>query len=734
MNQSDIHQIAGLLSGVQGTFGANNLVCYGQTAIIKPGAVTDKGIPMTGKQIAAILGSDYSVFPLAVEYAPNAEDALGIFGNDETADELAELDIELDALTDVAVMGSEDEFGLARRRRGPAPKQTKAIRRRYLSIVARFRKCQTLLVAGRGYVRPSNFLLPFVGIIKLLGKKGTKITARARRCDQMYRHLLKVWQKMQRKGVDVSGLPSPEEVKRGMMPQQAPVAPRTRRVPERRGERVVYVDRPVYMQPQQPPPQRAPLPYQYPQYTPTSKAVSPYYLADQAALEREMQSTTPSWGSDQMELQADLRAETYGFAFSGLEHDYFGISGSDVEVIFSDEDDELGAEDELSPGDLADMDDDDDLFISGVEDAGIPKPVKTWTANLSRTGPPVEISLLSNGRILAGGRMVPKDTPLFAQLFEAASSNGSQAAPPDAADIPDDDDDLLDAMGIDDDDDDDDDLLLGLDAGDDLLGDDEDEEDDSDLLGAADDSLGEDDSDLLGASDDDLGDDDSDLLHDIEGNDPELRKAYAESALLKREATPLPDGLGGDFESFLAESDEEIDDLGGSANAPAVNPKVAKQINKKRTALAAKFHKTSCPKKRSVIESQVAKIDSKLKSGTKNGGIDYGRVRPKAPGSPGTPVVMIAIRKRPVVAEVQARNAAVAAYGADVGNHQGSPILLDVLGTDVYRVSTGHTAPQALAELNNQTDASDWIQGGQPFPMGADAPFPPPRQAGPEVY
>lgn len=70
-------------------------------------------------------------------------------------------------------------------------------------------------------------------------------------------------------------------------------------------------------------------------YTPVSRA----YLADQAALEREVGEFMPSYGDDVATLSRDLRAAAPGFSLSGIEHDYFGLEGTDVELVYADEED-----------------------------------------------------------------------------------------------------------------------------------------------------------------------------------------------------------------------------------------------------------------------------------------------------------------------------------------------------------------------------------------------------------
>jgi hypothetical protein len=81
-------------------------------------------------------------------------------------------------------------------------------------------------------------------------------------------------------------------------------------------------------------------------YTPVARQkqpVSEAYYKDQAALEKELSEGAPSYygASDhataQEALAADLRAETVGYLFGGVEHDYYGIdAGEDVEFTSMD--------------------------------------------------------------------------------------------------------------------------------------------------------------------------------------------------------------------------------------------------------------------------------------------------------------------------------------------------------------------------------------------------------------
>jgi hypothetical protein len=375
LKETDVYRIAAALSGAShGSFSVDSIVSYGQTAILKPGASSDDGRVFTGAEVQQLLGSDYHVFPLAVEYSPSVPAILESFG--EAGEDLSEIESELESMEDPD--DDADEFGAR-------PRRVAKLEKAYLKALAKFAKCQTLLQAGRGRTTFARKMLtvamPFTWFIG--NSKDRRLQNRAKKCDRLYRRLIKVRQTMERKNIDVSRLPRPEafmmdfanrwERRRmhAVRPQARPLA------------------RPSY-------PRLPPAPGPRPGgYTPVSQELQrEIYLRDQAALEREMSAAMPSYYGDDEEivdigavieeelgeavedvsaddsLAADLRAETIGYLHSDLEHDYFGLSGSDLEDMFS-VDRLLSAQIKISdPDELEELDEleesEDDDIVSAL--------------------------------------------------------------------------------------------------------------------------------------------------------------------------------------------------------------------------------------------------------------------------------------------------------------------------------------------------------------------------------
>jgi len=322
MNDTDLERIASALSGVHGAFSINNLVNYGDTVVVRPGARTAGNVVFSGLEIASRLPSEYIAFPLAVEYAAEADDG----------DDLGE---------EVNSFGAEVM--------GASIKKTVRLRARYARITEKFR------------MRVRN--------VRSLGRRRDyRLATRA------LKRLNKIWARMGKVGINRGGLVPPPVLAAELRGARAiPVA----RIRPARGIRVVQTvypgTSPVAPTPAQPTvapaviaPTAAPPSVPAPvtpvaapaapaapaaaapaapaaTYTPVSKQISKLYLADQAALEKELAASAPSYYgatdylTGQEELAADLRAETIGYLFGAVEHDYFGVgSVGPVEFTSSD--------------------------------------------------------------------------------------------------------------------------------------------------------------------------------------------------------------------------------------------------------------------------------------------------------------------------------------------------------------------------------------------------------------
>ena len=174
IDQVDLNRIAAKITTAGfGTFPTTNLVNYGATVMIKPGAVTNQNVVLSGHDIAEILAGAYTVFPLAVEYAPVASfESMGA-----VAAEMKAIDGELDRLGD----GFGAMYGDVSTR----------LRRRYERVAQRYRKVAT----------------------KAITKGKESGTNRTRR---LLSRLGKIWAKMKAKGVRVEGLSSPSVIRKSI--------------------------------------------------------------------------------------------------------------------------------------------------------------------------------------------------------------------------------------------------------------------------------------------------------------------------------------------------------------------------------------------------------------------------------------------------------------------------------------------------------------------------------------
>ena len=67
-NADDLHDLAQRLSGEHGSLSSSNLVNYGQTVILRPGSRTSMGVLLSGAAVGELLGEDYEVFPATLTY------------------------------------------------------------------------------------------------------------------------------------------------------------------------------------------------------------------------------------------------------------------------------------------------------------------------------------------------------------------------------------------------------------------------------------------------------------------------------------------------------------------------------------------------------------------------------------------------------------------------------------------------------------------------------------------
>jgi hypothetical protein len=305
MHQQDVEEIARQISARYGSFNASNLVNYGQTVVVKPGATTDAGRPIRGLEVAEALSGAFAVQPLAVSYGSVAP-----FSSEEdpTLFERA-MNMELDA-ADAELsesMSSGDQFGFDSFSPDDplvVPPVTVRLRTRYQRISSRF---------GRFAV----FAL----------RTGSVIHRQA--AARVFNRIKSLWGRMLSRSVPVMGLMSPDTLRRRVY-EVAQVSPSATVSP-------APSTAPVF-------PLNAPMVSQAPGM--------PKPLAfDQAALER---SVGVSAGSQLLaqafggvpSLSADTRAETVGYLFSRMEHDYFGLVSTPFQIVLADEDEAVLDEEE----------------------------------------------------------------------------------------------------------------------------------------------------------------------------------------------------------------------------------------------------------------------------------------------------------------------------------------------------------------------------------------------------
>ena len=324
----DILGIAHALSSGDDTFSPNNLVSFGKTVIVKPGATTRKGRPVTGPEVAAKIGAMYGVFPMAVEY-----DVARGTTMDSDAQAIGALERELNAVTEDEVGAMDaDLFG---QEGAPVVMSRRAsrLRRRYIRVLARWRKNATMALIS--------------------GKKHRK-----RRSERQFKRIEKIWSKMEAKGVPTQGLIPPKRALRQVLFSSSS-AGQSQRMPPASAQKAVYA-----------PPQQE---YQ----RPPGGADHPLYHEDQRRENLRHQALSDSLMADYMgadpheyqeaqdDLSADIRAETVGFLFGLIEHDYWGDVSEEIQVLSSDPEDEEVLDSDLAEEEADAAEDEESLDEPG---------------------------------------------------------------------------------------------------------------------------------------------------------------------------------------------------------------------------------------------------------------------------------------------------------------------------------------------------------------------------------
>ena len=306
MHQQDVEEIARQISARYGSFNASNLVNYGQTVVVKPGATTDAGRPIRGLEVAEALSGAFAVQPLAVSYGSAAP-----FSSEEdpTVFERA-MNMELDAadaeLAEPSI-SEADQFGFDSFSPDDplvVPPVTVRLRTRYQRISSRF---------GRFAV----FAL----------RTGSVIHRQA--AARVFNRIKSLWGRMLSRSVPVMGLMSPDTLRRRVY-EVAQVSPSATVSPAPSSAPVFPLNAPMVSQA---PGMPKPLAF------------------DQAALERSVglsatnQLLTQAFGGVPS-LSADTRAETVGYLFSRMEHDYFGLVSTPFQIVLADEDEAVLDEEE----------------------------------------------------------------------------------------------------------------------------------------------------------------------------------------------------------------------------------------------------------------------------------------------------------------------------------------------------------------------------------------------------
>ena len=185
MTGQDTIQIGAMISSYMGgDFDTSQLVNYGKTVILKPGARMSDGRLIKGMDVSKALSGSFNVHPMAVSYGmENDQDNESAFEK-EMESLLSDAEADADVASDSEP--STPSFGAL----SPARMTRRAVRlrRRYERISRRFGKFTSKAVArGR--------------------RRAKRVAAR------VFKRIEKLWAKMKRKGIPTQGLLSPDALK-----------------------------------------------------------------------------------------------------------------------------------------------------------------------------------------------------------------------------------------------------------------------------------------------------------------------------------------------------------------------------------------------------------------------------------------------------------------------------------------------------------------------------------------
>jgi hypothetical protein len=606
----DLKAIASKISDRFGAFSPSNLVNYGKTVIVKPGATTAAGRPIRGAEVMEALDGEYSVHPLAVTYGgvssiPSGEDA--------DAFERA-MNMELDAAeadTDSFEPSSEESFGMWEPFSPDEPmmmsSRDRRLRHRYGRISSRFGRFAMFALSSRSLRHREA-------------------------AGRVFGRIKRLWDRMMRRGVPVVGLMSPASIRARVYELSRGVSSAPVSAPFQQSSSVSF-------------PLRAPMVVQSPGM--------PLPMAfDQAALERSVGVNASSQLLAQTfggvpRVSADARAETVGYLFSGMEHDYYGLVSTPFQIVLADEDEAV-------------LSDDEDVAAAEGE-LGLSAPPEVVTPR-----PQVRSDLPDDDADLEAAEEgdIPDD------ISPAGGPSGG------SVELPDDDTDLED-MDVDD---------QGLALSD------EDLEDDADLL--------DDDDDMMeGEEDDGLPDDDEDLMEDDEALPSKPSGASAASPQ-KSPARPKDDvakavDAAVDAASDAASLVSTVKTM-SMPEAVAASPEHAKRLARARAKTNAFLSKLQSDAASAeargdrtavdALKAQILSLHSKLttlndaiQDASMSGSINYGALIP-AGGADADKIVVIAIRKTP--AKVSVEQAEIVRYAGSRGVRSDGH-LADVFGSDL---------------------------------------------------